>query len=202
MTEVIAGYGVRDARILSAFETVPRHEFVDSGLANLAYEDTPLTLGATGQTISQPFTVAYQTWLVNPLPGEKILEIGTGSGYQAAILATLGADVYSVERDRTLHLDALGRLAPYGVKLFWGDGTGGLPEHAPFDGILVTAGGPEPPQPLLLQLKTGGRLVVPVGDKVLQTMTRIVRKADGTFQKEEFGRFRFVPLIGKYGWEG
>ncbi len=201
MTEVIAGYGVRDARILSAFETVPRHEFVDSALANLAYEDTPLTLGATGQTISQPFTVAYQTWLANPQPGEKVLEIGTGSGYQAAILATLGAEVYSVERDRTLHLQALERLKTYNVKLFWGDGTGGLPEHAPFDAILVTAGSPDIPAPLLQQLKPGGRLVVPVGDKELQSMTRIVRKPDGTFQQEEFGRFRFVPLIGKYGWE-
>jgi protein-L-isoaspartate(D-aspartate) O-methyltransferase len=201
MVEVIASYGVRDRRILKAFETVPRHHFVDSGLAHLAYEDTPLPLGASGQTISQPFTVAYQTWLLNPMPGEKILEIGTGSGYQAAILATLGAEVYSVERDRDLHLQALECLKNYNVKLFWGDGTGGLPAHAPYDGIVVTAGGPDVPAPLIEQLKIGGRLVVPVGDKKLQTMTRLVRQADGTTLREEFSAFRFVPLVGKYGWQ-
>ena len=167
-----------------------------------AYEDSALPIDEE-QTISQPYTVAFQTQALRIRPGDKVLEIGTGSGYQAAILAEMGASVYSIERIEKLHRQAgkiLLRLYP-GVKLFCGDGTLGLPENAPFDKIIVTAASPGIPESLTDQLRPGGLAVMPVGDLELQTMMLIEKGMDGRISKRNLGQFRFVPLIGKEGWE-
>lgn len=193
--------GEFDMRLLQALEQVPRHFFLESAFAEQAYEDKAFAIGE-GQTISQPYTVAYQTQLLNVQPGDKILEIGTGSGYQASILATLGANVFSIERIAKLSESAKEVLRQMGltVKLFIGDGTLGLPNHAPFDKILVTAAAPTIPDTLLYQLKMGGSIVLPVGDMESQQMVRITRRGENDFYKENFEQFRFVPLIGESGW--
>lgn len=194
--------GIKDQDVLEAFRAVPRHEFVDTALENRAYEDTALPIGS-GQTISQPYTVAAQTELLQVQKGDKILEIGTGSGYQAAILCEMGGDVYSVERKEKLYhaaKDILNQLG-YRANLKLGDGSLGWSAYAPYDGILVTAGAPEVPEELLDQLDVGGRLVVPVGSQTSQVMVRITRTSEDQYEEERFQHFRFVPLIGKKGWD-
>lgn len=198
--------GIKDEAVIKAIDTVPRHLFVDTGFADRAYEDSALPI-ALGQTISQPFTVARQTELLQLKSDEKLLEIGTGSGYQAAVLAELGAKVYSVERHRELYERArqILREAGYRAMLKCGDGTEGWSAYAPFDCILVTAGAPVVPDALKEQLAPGGRLVIPVGDDEKQIMYRITRKNEDAeeqpeFTEEAFSGFKFVPLIGRQGW--
>ena len=175
---------------------MPRHFFFDSSFLEYAYEDQPFPIGA-GQTISQPFTVAFQTSLLSLSKGDKVLEIGTGSGYQACILAELGAKVFSIERQKTLFEKTRSLLAEMGyqrIKLFYGDGYKGLPSFAPFDKVLVTAAAPYIPEPLIRQLKPGGILVIPVGDDI-QIMTTIHKISETETRKEEHGNFRFVPML-------
>ena len=199
--EQIAARGVRDQRLLQAMQEVPRHLFVDEALRSQAYNDHPLSIGE-GQTISQPYMVALMTDALGLTGQEKVLEIGTGSGYQTAILAKLCDWVYSVERILALSRQAqrvLEQVGVFNVNLIVGDGSKGHPAEAPYDGIMVTAGAPQVPQPLLAQLREGGRLVVPVGDRSLQTLMRITRR-DGEFISEDLGGCRFVNLIGEHGW--
>jgi len=196
LAAIVEAKGIRDKKVLQAIRTVPRHLFMDSGFEGHAYQDKAFPIAAD-QTISQPYTVAYQTELLEVSPGDKILEIGTGSGYQTAILLQLKAKVYTVERQLELFkkTNLFFKKMGYRPKKFvFGDGYKGLPGEAPFDGILVTAGAPEVPKTLLGQLKVGGRLVIPVGE-VEQVMTRIYRRSDKEFEKESFGSFRFVPLL-------
>lgn len=193
--------GITNRELLKAIGEVPRHLFVDTALENRAYEDTALPIG-NGQTISQPYTVAIQTELLDVKKGDKILEIGTGSGYQAAILCHMGADLYSVERHEKLYLNAKTILQKlnYRPRLKSGDGTLGWSAYAPYDGIVVTAGAPVVPEELVQQLSIGGRLVVPVGDQTSQTMVKITRTSEDDFKEEHLSNFKFVPLIGKKGW--
>ncbi len=195
LVDHLRGQGITDERVLAAMEKVPRHLFIESGLWEHAYEDRALPI-AGGQTISQPYTVAFQTQLLEIVPGCKVLEIGTGSGYQAAILAEMGAEVYSIERVRELYqktkvlLNNLG----YRVHLRWGDGRLGWPTHAPYDRIILTAATPEIPSSLISQLAEGGRLVAPLGEpNSNQAMTVLVKK-NGQFRQTQHGYFRFVPL--------
>lgn len=194
--------GIEDQNVLAAIRAIPRHEFVDTALENRAYEDTALPIGA-GQTISQPYTVAAQTELLNVKKGEKILEIGTGSGYQAAILCHMGADVYSVERHEKLYHNAKKILSDLGFRpnLKLGDGTLGWSAYAPYDGIVVTAGAPVVPEDLVEQLNIGGRLIVPVGSQASQVMVRIIRVSENEYDEERLQNFKFVPLIGEKGWD-
>lgn len=188
--------GIKDENVLKAISKIPRHLFMDSGFIDFAYQDKPFPIGAD-QTISQPYTVAFQTELLEIIPGDKVLEIGTGSGYQTAILIELKAEVYSIERQKELYTKAKKFLPQVGYvpkKLVFGDGYVGLPEFAPFDKILVTAGAPYVPKVLLSQLKIGGKLVIPVG-KGIQVMTVIERKGPKKFERHEYGDFRFVPLL-------
>ena len=196
LVKIIIGKGIKDKKVLDAISKIPRHLFMDSGFIHFAYQDNAFPIAA-GQTISQPYTVAFQTELLDVKKGDKVLEIGTGSGYQTAVLIELGAEVYSVERQKELYekvrkfLPSVGYVAK---KLNFGDGYKGWEEFAPFDKILVTAGAPFVPKPLLSQLKIGGKLVIPVGDDV-QTMTLYIRKGEKEFEKHEHGQFRFVPLL-------
>ena len=194
--------GIRNDGIISAIEKVPRHFFLDSAFAEQAYQDKALQIDE-GQTISQPYTVAYQTMLLDIKPGDKVLEIGTGSGYQACILIELGAEVYSIERIQSLSDKAktLLNMMGYSPNLFVGDGTLGLPDHAPFDKIIVTAAAPEIPKALIDQLKSGGKLVVPVGDRDSQTMVQVVKESETMHHSHFYETFRFVPLIGQKGWK-
>jgi len=196
LVEEVNKKGIEDKNILSAIEKIPRHFFLDSSFESFAYEDKPFPIGS-GQTISQPYTVAYQTYLLDVKPREKILEIGTGSGYQACVLIELGARVYSIERHRTLYQKAKKQLRSmgYSPNLFYGDGYKGLPAYAPFDKILITAAAPELPPELFKQLKIGGVIVIPVGGSENQTMKRIIKTDDNNFEEESFGYFRFVPLL-------
>ncbi len=202
LTEHIRNKGIKDPKVLQAIEQVPRHIFVDTALENHAYEDSALPIGS-GQTISQPYTVAVQTELLEVKKGDKILEIGTGSGYQAAILCHMGADVYSVERHEPLYLNARQKLQELGYRprLKCGDGTLGWSAYAPYDGIIVTAGAPIVPEDLIQQLSVGGKLIVPVGDQEVQTMIRITRVSEDAYEEEQLKEFKFVPLIGEKGWE-
>ncbi|WP_347922099.1 protein-L-isoaspartate(D-aspartate) O-methyltransferase [Pontimicrobium sp. SW4] len=196
LVETIKAKGIEDENVLQAIGNIPRHLFMDSGFLDHAYQDKAFPIAAD-QTISQPYTVAFQTELLQVKKGNKILEIGTGSGYQAAVLCELGAKVYSIERQQELFKKTskfLPKLGYVPKKLIFGDGYKGLPEEAPFDGIVVTAGAPFVPKPLLAQLKVGGRLVIPVGDDV-QIMTLFIRKGAKEFEKHELGDFRFVPLL-------
>jgi protein-L-isoaspartate(D-aspartate) O-methyltransferase len=194
--------GIKDRNVLNAINAVPRHIFLDTALENRAYEDTALPIGS-GQTISQPYTVAAQTELLQVKKGDKILEIGTGSGYQAAILCQMGAIVYSVERHEKLYLNAKRILQELGFRphLKLGDGTLGWSAYAPYDGIVVTAGAPVVPDDLVMQLNVGGRLVVPVGNQESQVMVRITRVSEDSYQEEQLNHFKFVPLIGEKGWD-
>ena len=196
LVSTIKAKGIKNKLVLDAVTKVPRHLFMDSGFVDFAYQDKPFPIGSD-QTISQPYTVAFQTELLEVLPGQKILEIGTGSGYQTAILIELKAEVYSIERQKELYTKAKKFLPKVGYvpkKIVFGDGYLGLPENAPFDGIIVTAGAPFVPKPLLGQLKIGGRLVIPVGEDT-QVMTVYTRTAESKFEKHEYGDFRFVPML-------
>jgi len=202
LVKTIEEKGIKDQKVLQAVQSVPRHIFVDTAFENRAYEDSALPIG-NGQTISQPYTVAAQTELLEVEKGDKILEIGTGSGYQAAILCQMGAEVYSVERHEKLYLNAKEILQELGYRphLKLGDGTLGWSAYAPYDGIVVTAGAPVVPEDLKQQLKVGGKLVVPVGDQKSQLMIRITRTDEDEFKEERLSRFKFVPLIGEKGWD-
>ncbi|MDX1271165.1 protein-L-isoaspartate(D-aspartate) O-methyltransferase [Bizionia paragorgiae] len=196
LVSVVKSKGVTDENVLKAIAKIPRHLFMDSSFLDHAYQDKAFPIAAD-QTISQPYTVAFQSELLQIKRGHKVLEIGTGSGYQTAVLCELGAQVYSIERQRELFKKTskfLPKLGYRARKLIFGDGYKGLVEEAPFDSIIVTAGAPFVPKPLLAQLAIGGRLVIPVGDEV-QTMTLFVRKGPKEFEKTEFGEFRFVPLL-------
>ncbi len=188
--------GIANENVLKAIGKIPRHLFMDSGFINHAYVDKAFPIAAD-QTISQPYTVARQTELLDLKRGDKILEIGTGSGYQAAVLLEMGAVLYTIERQNELFKKTSRFLPKLGYKprrMVFGDGYIGLEEEAPFDGIIVTAGAPFVPNPLLAQLKVGAKLVIPVGDSV-QTMTVFTRKSETEFEKDEYGEFRFVPLL-------
>lgn len=196
LVNILKNKGITDAKVIKAIDKIPRHLFMDSSFLDHAYQDKAFPIGAD-QTISQPYTVAFQSELLQIKPGDKILEIGTGSGYQTAVLCELGAKVYSIERQNELFKKTskfLPKLGYRAKKLIFGDGYIGLEEEAPFDGIIVTAGAPFVPKPLLSQLKIGGKLVIPVGVDV-QVMTMFTRKGQKEFNQEEFGEFRFVPLL-------
>lgn len=195
LVEEIRAKGIRDDRVLAAIGKIPRHLFLDQVFLQFAYEDKAFPIGA-GQTISQPYTVAFQTQLLEIEKGDKVLEIGTGSGYQSCVLLELGAKVFTIERQKSLYNKTKNFLPElgYNPKFFYGDGYKGLPAYAPFDKILVTAGAPSVPEPLIEQLAPGGMLVIPVGEDS-QVMLRIIKKPNGEIVKEEHGLFRFVPLL-------
>ncbi len=196
LVSILLDKGITDENVLKAINRIPRHLFMDSSFEDHAYQDKAFPIGA-GQTISQPYTVAYQTQLLEVNKNTAILEVGTGSGYQTAVLIEMGAKVYSIERQGELYKKTSAFLPKLGYrpkKIIFGDGYKGYKEAAPYDGIIVTAGAPLVPKPLLAQLKIGGRLVIPVGIKE-QVMTLYVRTSEKEFQKTEFGNFRFVPLL-------
>jgi protein-L-isoaspartate(D-aspartate) O-methyltransferase len=197
LVEVLKTKGIKDARVLEAIGRIPRHQFIDdSAFLELAYQDIAFPIGS-GQTISQPYTVAFQTELLDLKPRMKVLEIGTGSGYQTAVLCTLECKVFSIERHRPLYLRTKERLASMNMRpnLFHGDGFKGWPQEAPFDRVLVTCGAPWVPDELLQQVKPGGMLVIPVGEGEEQRMLRMIRAQDGTFTSDDRGAFRFVPML-------
>lgn len=188
--------GITDLRVLDAIKKIPRHLFLNSSFEDYAYQDKAFPIGA-GQTISQPYTVAFQSQLLEIKKDHKVLEIGTGSGYQTAVLCLMGAKVYSIERQNELFKQTSALLPKLGIRpkhLTFGDGYKGLPTYGPFDSIIVTAGAPIIPKPLMAQLKIGGRLVIPLGEDV-QVMTLLIRKNETQFEKHELGEFRFVPLL-------
>jgi protein-L-isoaspartate(D-aspartate) O-methyltransferase len=200
--EQLSRRGIRDERVLAAMAKVPRHLFVPAGSQAEAYEDRPLPIGA-GQTISQPYMVAIMTQSLNLVGKEKVLEIGTGSGYQTAILAELSQNVFTIERIARLYEKAEKILLDLGyknVRCRWSDGSQGWEEVAPFDGIIVTAGAPEVPQTLKSQLADGGRLLIPVGPRYSQNLLRIIRKGN-RFEEEDITGCVFVPLLGEFGWK-
>lgn len=193
--------GISDSRVLAAIGKVPRHAFFDDALLNHAYEDKAFPIGE-GQTISQPYTVAFQSEKLKIKPGDKVLEIGTGSGYQAAVLLEMGAKVYTIEYNRKLYertRDFLPQLS-YQPYFFFGDGSKGIPAKAPYDKIIVTAGAPVVPKALTDQLAEAGVILIPVGDRERQKMFRIT-KVKNELKKEEFDFFAFVPLLGEQGWK-
>lgn len=196
LVDKIRNQGITDENVLSAINKIPRHVFLDSSFLEYAYDDKPFPIGS-GQTISQPYTVAYQSQLLEVKRGHKVLEIGTGSGYQACVLEELGAKVYTIERQRKLFqktkvfINELG----YKIKFFYGDGNNGVPAFAPYDRILITAAAPDIPEELLSQLKPGGILVAPVGKGGVQTMVRITLNENKEITEEHFGNFRFVPML-------
>lgn len=202
LIKTLEAKGISDSKVLEAFMKVPRHYFFDDIFIEHAYEDKAFPIAAQ-QTISQPYTVAFQSSLLDIKQGEKVLEIGTGSGYQAAILCALGAEVYSIEVIKELYEKSRNLLRAMGYRLrqFQADGSKGLPIFAPFDKILVTAGGPRVPEALIEQLKIGGSLVMPVGDQENQKMIRVKKLDDNKLVTENFGSFKFVPLTGEQGWK-
>lgn len=196
LAKLLEDKGITDKKVLEAIKIIPRHLFLDSSFEDFAYQDKAFPIAA-GQTISQPYTVAYQTQLLQVKKDDKILEIGTGSGYQTAVLCLLGAKVYSVERQNELFKRTSALLPKLSIRpkhLSFGDGYKGLPNHAPFDSIIVTAGAPIIPKPLMAQLKIGGKLLIPLGENE-QIMTMLIRKNETQFEKHEFGDFKFVPLL-------
>jgi protein-L-isoaspartate(D-aspartate) O-methyltransferase len=201
LVKILRQKGIKDDRILTAIGKVPRHVFFDDALLIHAYEDKAFPIGQ-GQTISQPFTVAFQTEKLEIKPGDKVLEIGTGSGYQACILMELGVKLYTIEFNRVLFERTKDFLPYMGYKPYFifGDGSKGLPAKSPYDKILVTAGAPVVPQALIDQLKEDGILVIPVGDREKQTMVKITKRKN-KIEKEEFDYFAFVPLLGEGGWK-
>lgn len=201
LIDLIRSKGIDNEDVLSAMNRVPRHFFLDMAFLNQAYSDHAFQIGA-GQTISQPYTVAYQTALLNIKKGEKVLEIGTGSGYQTSVLVELGAKVFSIERQKEL-FDRTKELLPamgYSPKLFYGDGYIGLATYAPFDKILITCGAPFIPEELIKQLKVGGIMVIPVGAGEVQIMNYITKTSETTIEKKELKNFKFVPMLGNKEW--
>jgi len=201
LVRIVEGKGITDKNVLEALGKVPRHYFFDKAFLEHAYQDKAFPIGE-GQTISQPFTVAFQTQLLEIREGDKVLEIGTGSGYQACILMEMGSEVYTVEYIRKLYERTKKFLPTMGYKphFFCGDGTKGLPAFKPFDKIIITAAAPTLPQPLIDQLVIGGIMVIPVGDNNLQRMVKVTKKSESKISKEYFDYFSFVPLVGKFGW--
>ena len=193
--------GIENQNVLDAMQKVPRHFFLDQAFLSQAYSDLAFQIGS-GQTISQPYTVAYQSQLLDIRAGERVLEIGTGSGYQTCILCELKARVFSIERQKELYDKASARLKKmgYAPKLFYGDGYAGLPAFAPFDKILVTCGAPAVPEELLKQMKVGGRMVVPIGAGESQIMTMVMKTGEASYDKEELSEFRFVPMLQDREW--
>lgn len=198
LVEIVRSKGIQDEDVLEAINKIPRHQFLDSSFLNFAYQDQAFPIGS-GQTISQPYTVAFQTELLEIKKGDKVLEVGTGSGYQACVLYEMGAKVFTIERQKKLYekTKAFLKLLKYNsIKTFYGDGYKGLPTFGPFDKIIVTAGAPIIPEELLKQLKLGGMLVIPVDmGNDTQEMTRVIRKSENDFIKEKYGQFRFVPML-------
>lgn len=197
LTDVVRNKGITDQRILEAINRIPRHFFLDSAFDDVAYEDRAFPIGE-GQTISQPYTVAYQTLLLQIKPFEKVLEIGTGSAYQACVLAELGAQVYTIERQKKLFElnKTFNHLKKYAnIKFFYGDGYEGLPTYAPFDKILITAAAPQIPPRLIEQLKTGGMMVLPLGAGEVQQMKRVTKLVNEAIKEEVFDNFSFVPMV-------
>lgn len=201
LVKTVAEKGIKSDAVLAAIGNVPRHVFFENALLEHAYQDKAFPIGE-GQTISQPFTVAFQTEKLNIKPGDKVLEIGTGSGYQACVLLELGAKVYTIEYNKVLYERTKQFLPQLGYKpfFFYGDGSKGLPAKAPFDKIIVTAGAPVVPTALTDQLSENGILVIPVGDREKQKMLKITKK-NGKLVQEEFDYFAFVPLLGEQGWK-
>ena len=202
LVDLLRSKGISDEAVLAAIGEVPRHVFLDSSFVEIAYQDQAFPIGS-GQTISQPHTVAFQTQLLQVDKGMKVLEVGTGSGYQACVLAAMGAKVFSIERQRNLYFktrDILEQL-PFRVKTFLGDGFEGLPTYAPFDRIIITAGAPFIPEKLIAQMKAEAIMVIPMDnpDGASQTMLRITKLEDGSLKKESFGDFRFVPMLKDIG---
>ncbi len=202
LVKEIVNKGIEDQRVIEAISKIPRHFFFDRIFEIHAYEDKAFPIAA-GQTISQPFTVAFQTELLNVKPSDKILEIGTGSGYQASVLYELGAEVYTIEYQKELYEKAIHFLPSIGYRphIYHGDGSKGLKRFAPYDGIIVTAGAPTIPKELIQQLKIGGKLVIPVGDLKKQSMLLIERVDAKKVKQKVFNQFSFVPLRGQKGWE-
>jgi protein-L-isoaspartate(D-aspartate) O-methyltransferase len=198
LVETVRSKGITDEKVLAAIENIPRHFFLDSAFDEVAYEDRAFPI-SSGQTISQPYTVAYQTQLLEIKPFMKVLEIGTGSTYQAAVLAEMGAQVFTIERQKKIF--ELNKKFSYikkypNIKFFYGDGYEGLPTFAPFDRVLITAAAPEVPPKLIAQLKPGGMMVIPVGSEGLQTMKRFTKLEGGSLKEEAFDLFSFVPMLG------
>lgn len=198
LVDTIAAKGITDEKVLQVIGKIPRHFFLDSAFGEEAYADKAFPIGE-GQTISQPYTVAYQTQLLEIEPFNKVLEIGTGSAYQAVVLAEMGAQVYTIERQKKLF--ELNKNFPFlkkylSIKFFYGDGYEGLPTYAPFDRIIITAAAPEIPEKLIGQLKQGGMMVIPVGAGEVQRMMRITKLANGALKEEVFDNFSFVPMLG------
>ena len=203
LVQVLKDKGISDVNVLKAIGEVPRHVFLESSFVEFAYQDRPFPIGS-GQTISQPFTVAMQSQLLMVTKGLKVLEIGTGSGYQACVLAQMGAKVFTIERQRNLYNKTKPLLAElhYHIKTFLGDGNKGLPTFAPFDRVIITAAAPEIPQNLVDQLKTGGIMVIPLNDEadaMKQRMLRLTKLEDETLKREEFGECKFVPMLKEVG---
>jgi protein-L-isoaspartate(D-aspartate) O-methyltransferase len=202
LIDSIRAKGIKNEEVLEAMNRVPRHLFLDEAFLENAYVDQAFPIGE-GQTISQPFTVAYQTTLLDPRPGKKVLEIGTGSGYQASILAELGMRVYTIERQQKLFKKTesfLNKLGYNQIKTFFGDGYKGLPAFEPFDKIIITAGATEIPEELVAQLKPGGILVAPLGADEVKRMVRGIKQADGQLEIEEWDTFKFVPFLKGKSW--
>ena len=203
LVETLQEKGIRDLAVLRAFEMTPRHQFVPTGIRHRAYEDSPLPIG-NGQTISQPLIHARYLELLKLTGRERVLEVGTGSGYQTVLLSHLAEQVFSIERIPALFQlarEAIQRAGARNVSLLLGDGTVGWREYAPYDAILVSAGGPTIPQPLVDQLADGGRMLVPVGDKEEQKLVCVVKRG-GEIETRDLGAVRFVPLLGMHGWDG
>lgn len=199
--EQIIARGISDSRVIAAIRKIPRHLFIDPGIVNRAYDDSALPIGEK-QTLSQPYMSARMTEALKLTGSEKVLEVGTGSAYQTALLAEICFNVFSVEKIRALSRKArqlLDQLGYQNIALHVGDGTIGWSEHAPYDAIIVTAGAPNAPKPLLDQLSIGGRMVIPVGDEQAQTLMRVTRSRS-SFKEEQLGECKFVKLLGKYGW--
>ena len=202
LVQTIRDKGIKDENVLQAIGEIPRHFFFDQALAEHAYEDKAFPIGS-GQTISQPYTVAFQSELLQIKPKDKVLEVGTGSGYQAMVLLKLGAAVYTIEYQKSLY-DKTRQFLPqlgYQPHFFFGDGSKGLSRYAPYDKIIVTAGAPTVPDQLIDQLKIGGVLVIPVGDNKIQRMLRLTKTTENKVRTEQFNDFRFVPLLGDEGWK-
>ncbi len=202
LLDILREKGINSETVLAAMNNIPRHFFLDTALDNIAYEDRAFPIG-DGQTISQPYTVAYQTQLLQVKPTDKVLEIGTGSIYQATVLAEIGAKVYTIERQKNLFEKSklyIFKSKYSNIKFFYGDGFEGLPTYAPFDKVIITAAAPFIPPKLIQQLKTGGLMVVPVDEGDCQRMLRLTKNADSSFSEETFENFSFVPMLtGKNG---